>query len=161
MVVVLGGLAIQTTADPPASTSTLDTHLRKYKPGELILDYDQDIDTFFILKSGRLTAEQRNTSEADNVNAYHLAKITIENPDWYGNEETYFAAIFGFLGDPSFVRVTATEPTEIYVLPADMEKLMDISPEVAHQLVMRLLRLVKKRENQIVKLRNELRGRKQ
>jgi len=107
--------------------------LREFAKGQVLLDFDQKgVGHFFVLKEGVLSAELRDGETRE-----------VKNPD------TYFGAIFGFLGDPSFARITAAEPSRVYVFPADMATLVQISPEVADTLVKRLLILIKKREKQL------------
>jgi CRP-like cAMP-binding protein len=109
-----------------------EEYLREFQEGEMLLDFDQKVDRFFVLKEGVLSAHLRDGEVRE------LAK-----PD------TYFAALFGFLGDPSFARIVAAKPSRVYVFPAEMSKLVEISPEVANTLVKKLLILIKKREKQL------------
>ncbi|MFC1735570.1 hypothetical protein ACFL1X_05595 [Candidatus Hydrogenedentota bacterium] len=129
--------------DPAYKTTTpqvddnRETCLQRFEKGEMLIDFDEKgIGHFFVLKQGVLEAQHRD------------GKITVlKNPD------TYFCALFSFLEDASFVRITAKEPSDVYLFPADMRKLSEISPTVANTLVRKLLLLVKKREKQLEVLR--------
>ena len=110
-----------------------EEHLREFQEGEVLLDFDQEgIDHFFVLNEGVLSAHLRDGEVRE-----------LTKPD------TYFGALFGFLGDPSFARIVAAKPSRVYVFPAEMSKLVEISPEVANTLVKKLLILIKKREKQL------------
>ena len=137
---------IEVTKDPAFKTYTPDaddnreTCLHRFEKGEILIDFDQGgLEHFFVLKQGMLEAQHRD------------GRVTVvDKPD------TYFCALFSFLKDESFVRITAKEPSEVYLFPADMEKLSRISPTVANTLVRKLLLLVKKREKQIEILKQDL-----
>jgi len=109
-----------------------EEYLREFQEGEVLLDFDQKVDRFFVLKEGVLSAHLRDGEVRE-----------LKQPN------TYFAALFGFLGDPSFARIVAAKPSRVYVFPAEMSKLVEISPEVANTLVKKLLILIKKREKQL------------
>jgi len=125
--------------DTPPENDNRETCLRRFEKGETLIDLDdRGLEHFFVLKNGSLEAHFRD------------GRVTeLKNPD------TYFCALFSFLDDPSFVRITAAEPSAVYLFPADMKKLSEISPAVANTLVRKLLLLVKKREKQLETLKKE------
>ena len=116
-------------------------HLHRFRKGDVLIDFDEQVHHFFVLKKGALAAHLRDGK----VNR-------IAEPN------TYFCALFGFLGDPSFAKIVAEAPSEVYTFPADMRELVEISPEVANTLVEKLLILVKKREKQLQDLQQRSSG---
>jgi len=130
-----------TAMSPRQEGDEREEYLRRLWKGDVLIDFDEQVEHFFVLKKGALAAHLRDGK---------VNRITEPN--------TYFCALFGFLGDPSFAKIVAEAPSEVYVFPADMCELVEISPEVANTLVEKLLILVKKREKQLQDLQQRSSG---